>query len=102
MDAAALSTVLAASRVNWNTASRGALLVTHKRPLCASVIERQIDSPMPIPSVLVVNIGLNICSDRPCTNDVQIEAREKSRKCLADSVVVIDYTWPCVLIRRPH
>jgi hypothetical protein len=39
--------------------------VTHNRPSCASTIDRQIDRPIPIPSVLVVNIGLNIRSTTP-------------------------------------
>src|SRR6202023_2048083 len=32
------------------------------RPSWASMIERQIDSPIPMPPDLVVNSGLNICS----------------------------------------
>jgi len=32
------------------------------RPSCASIIERQIDRPIPIPSDFVVKSGLNIRS----------------------------------------
>ena len=39
-------------RANWNVAPRSALRETHTRPRCASTIERQIDSPIPIPSDL--------------------------------------------------
>ena len=41
-------------RVNWNTAPRGSFADAHNRPPCASMIERQIDSPMPRPPGLVV------------------------------------------------
>jgi hypothetical protein len=40
--------------VNWNVAPDPAFEVAHRRPPRASLIERLIDSPMPIPSVLVV------------------------------------------------
>jgi hypothetical protein len=40
--------------VKLKIAPRGWLAVTHKRPPCASMIERQIDSPMPKPSAFVV------------------------------------------------
>ena len=43
-----------AGRLNWNKAPRGSLAVTHSRPPCASMIERQIAKPIPIPSGLVV------------------------------------------------
>src|SRR5260370_15416838 len=41
-------------RVNWNTAPRGSFAVAHSRPPCALMIDRQIDSPMPIPPAFVV------------------------------------------------
>jgi hypothetical protein len=40
--------------VNWNMAPRGAFVLAHKRPACASMIERQIDRPNPNPPGLVV------------------------------------------------
>jgi hypothetical protein len=43
-----------AGRVNWKLAPRGTVAAAHTRPPCASMIERQIDSPMPIPPGLVV------------------------------------------------
>ena len=44
----------AAGRVNRNTAPRGSLWSTHKRPPCATMMERQIASPIPSPLVFVV------------------------------------------------
>src|SRR5213592_3685314 len=41
-------------RVNWNTAPRGSFAVTHSRPPCVSMIERQMARPIPMPSGLVV------------------------------------------------
>ena len=41
-------------RVNWKVAPWGTFAVAHTRPPCASMIERQIDSPMPMPLGLVV------------------------------------------------
>jgi len=43
-----------AGTVKWKVAPWGALEVTHKRPACASMIERQIDSPIPRPPGFVV------------------------------------------------
>ena len=43
-----------AGTVNWKTAPRGSFALAHNRPSCASMIERQIDSPIPIPVGLVV------------------------------------------------
>ena len=37
----------------------GVLGTTHNRPSWASMIERQIDSPIPMPPDFVVNSGLN-------------------------------------------
>ena len=37
----------------------GTFAVAHSRPPCASMIERQIESPMPIPPDLVVKKALN-------------------------------------------
>src|SRR6185295_2722767 len=39
---------------NWKAAPRGGFGATHSRPPCASMIERQIQSPIPMPSGLVV------------------------------------------------
>src|SRR6266851_7914318 len=41
-------------RLNRNVAPWGMFAVAHIRPPCASMIERQIDSPMPMPPGLVV------------------------------------------------
>ena len=49
-------------KVNWNTAPRGMFGDTDKRPSWASMIARQIDSPIPMPSDLVVKSGLKIRS----------------------------------------
>ena len=46
-------------KVNWNPVPRGRFGANHSRPSCASMIARQIDSPIPIPSGLVVKSGLN-------------------------------------------
>jgi len=50
------------ARVNWKVAPRPALAVAHSRPPCDSMMERLIDSPMPVPSGLVVKNALKICS----------------------------------------
>ena len=47
---------------NWNTAPLGVFPATHNRPSWASMIERQIDRPIPMPSDFVVNSGLKIRS----------------------------------------
>jgi hypothetical protein len=52
----------AASRTNRKTAPSGMLGLTYNRPLWASIIDRQIDRPMPTPSDFVVKSGLNIRS----------------------------------------
>ena len=44
----------AAGRVNWNTAPRGSLTSAHNRPPCATMMDRQIASPIPMPLVFVV------------------------------------------------
>src|SRR6266568_759269 len=41
-------------RLNRKVAPWGTFAVAHIRPPCASMIERQIDSPMPMPPGLVV------------------------------------------------
>jgi hypothetical protein len=45
--------------VKWNVAPAFALRVAHIRPPWASMIEREIDSPIPMPSGLVVKKALN-------------------------------------------
>ena len=45
--------------VNENVAPGPALDDAHIRPPCASMMERQIDNPMPIPFGLVVKNALN-------------------------------------------
>src|SRR5260370_35973858 len=45
--------------VKLNTAPRGVLLVAQTRPWCASTIQREIASPMPMPVSLVVKNGSN-------------------------------------------
>ena len=47
-------TLGSAGAVNRKVAPRGRLALAHIRPPCASTIERQIDSPIPIPSGFVV------------------------------------------------
>jgi hypothetical protein len=46
--------VLITARVKWNTAPSGSFASAHNRPPCPSTIERQIESPNPIPLGLVV------------------------------------------------
>jgi len=46
--------VYAPGKVNWNTAPRGLFASAHSRPPWASMIDRQIDSPIPVPLDLVV------------------------------------------------
>jgi hypothetical protein len=43
-----------AGRVNRNTAPRGSLASAHSRPPWALMMERQIDSPIPMPLDFVV------------------------------------------------
>ena len=45
--------------VKLNTAPRGVLFVAQTRPWCASTIQREIASPMPMPVSLVVKNGSN-------------------------------------------
>src|SRR5262249_5407289 len=49
----------AGGSVNRNTAPCGELGEAQSRPPCASTMERQIDRPIPIPSVFVVKMGSN-------------------------------------------
>ncbi|MEA2966023.1 MAG: hypothetical protein QOI46_6121, partial [Alphaproteobacteria bacterium] len=48
-----------AGSVKWKTAPLGVLSVAHTLPPCASMIDRQIDSPIPMPAGLVVKKALN-------------------------------------------
>src|SRR5438309_6308442 len=48
-----------AGRTNWNVAPAPALREAHKRPRWASMIDRLIESPMPIPPGLVVKNASN-------------------------------------------
>ncbi len=41
-------------KAKWNTAPRGSFFAAQSRPPCASMIDRQIGNPMPIPCGLVV------------------------------------------------
>ena len=43
-----------ADTVNSNVAPRGRFALAHNYPLCASIIDRQIDSPSPKPPGFVV------------------------------------------------
>src|SRR5262245_31241645 len=43
-----------AGKVNSKVAPRGTFALAHNRPPCASMIERQIDSPIPKPPGFVV------------------------------------------------
>src|ERR1700745_1365375 len=52
INAVALST--APGRLTLNVEPGPGIAEAHIRPSCASIIERQIDSPMPMPSALVV------------------------------------------------
>src|SRR5262249_5309981 len=47
------------SSVKLNVVPGPLLRAAHTRPPCASIMDRQIDSPMPIPFGLVVRKGLN-------------------------------------------
>src|ERR1700687_6481248 len=49
-------------RVKQKLAPRGRLSAAHKRPPCDSRMERLMDSPMPVPSGLVVKNALKIWS----------------------------------------
>jgi hypothetical protein len=49
-----VSSVSAPGKVNRNTAPRDAFMSAHSRPPWASMIERQIDSPIPTPLDFVV------------------------------------------------
>src|SRR5260370_4883402 len=51
-----------AGTVKQNLAPRGWLSAAHKRPWCASMMERLIRSPMPVPCVLVVKKAVKILS----------------------------------------
>src|SRR6478735_11761346 len=44
-------------KVKQKLAPRGKLSAAHKRPPCASTMERLIDNPMPVPSSFVVKKG---------------------------------------------
>src|SRR5260370_767526 len=48
-----------AGSATQKVAPRSGLLMAHKRPPCASMIERQIDNPSPNPRDFVVTNGLN-------------------------------------------
>src|SRR5260370_5411005 len=55
----------AAGRVNWKTAPFGRFGDAQSRPPCASMIERQIDNPIPMPCGLVVKNApksLSVCA----------------------------------------
>jgi hypothetical protein len=47
--------------VNWKTAPCGWFALAHSRPPCASMIKRQIESPSPKPSGLVVWKAWKMC-----------------------------------------
>ena len=49
-------------RLNRKTAPRGSFAEAHSCPSCASMIERQIESPIPMPLDLVVKNELKRCS----------------------------------------
>src|SRR4051794_21068185 len=55
---------LSAGSSNWKIAPCPELKA-HKRPPCASMIVRLIDSPIPKPSFLVVKNAANNCSGSP-------------------------------------
>src|SRR5215472_16442469 len=50
------------SSVKLNVVPGPLLRAAHTRPPCASIMDRQIDSPIPIPLGLVVRNGLNSLS----------------------------------------
>src|SRR6516164_5158880 len=94
-------------------APRGRLGVTHNRPPWASIIDRQIDSPIPMPCDLVVNSGLNIRSmalgSRPfpvsftdtitlpesSTSDLEESTRSPSSVAMESIAFVIKFTSTC-------
>jgi hypothetical protein len=49
-----MSSFSALAKVNRNSAPRDAFPSAHSRPPCASMIDRQIDSPIPTPLGFVV------------------------------------------------
>ena len=63
-------------RVNWKIAPRGEFGTVHRRPACASTIERQMTSPMPMPSALVVNSGVKIRAASSARTPAPVSATE--------------------------
>ena len=49
-----MSSLSEPGRVNWNTVPQGSFAVAHSRPPWASMIDRQIDRPIPTPLDFVV------------------------------------------------
>src|ERR1700751_330915 len=71
-------------KVNSKVAPCGAFAVAHRRPLWASMIERQIDRPMPMPLGLVVKKAVNnwsvFSTEKPGPQSVPL-----TRTCCASS-----------------
>src|SRR5665213_3225893 len=66
--------------MNWKVAPRGELSVAHKRPPCDSMIDRLMDSPIPVPLSLVVKNALKICSACSGGNPTPVSVTEISSR----------------------
>ena len=49
-----MSILFTVGTVNWNTVPDGSIASAHSRPPWASMMDRQIDNPIPIPLDFVV------------------------------------------------
>lgn len=58
----AVDSLYAPGRVNWKVVPRSELAVADRRPPCDSMIDRLIESPIPVPCVLVVKNASKILS----------------------------------------
>lgn len=108
-----------ASSINRKTAPSGLFGATHNRPSWASMIERQIDRPIPIPPDFVVNSGLNIrsksCEPIPVpvsatdtitppplwTSDLTHRTRAPSLPAIESIAFVIQHPGSCRRMQHP-
>jgi hypothetical protein len=63
-----------AGSAKWKVAPYPAFGVAHSRPPCASTMERQIDSPIPIPSGFVVKNAVHSRSVSCCPIPIPVSA----------------------------
>ena len=75
-----------AGSINQKTAPCGLFGATHTRPSCASIIERQIDRPIPIPPDFVVKNGSNIRSMLCEPIPVPVSATDFGRRHIPSAV----------------